>query len=48
MLPPLLPPTDGTLVRLKGQGSNTGLLLLGIVIIVTVPALAYFLFIAPR
>jgi hypothetical protein len=35
-------------MRLKGQGSNTGLLLLGIVVIVAVAALAYLLLIAPR
>jgi hypothetical protein len=35
-------------MRLKGQGSNTGLLVLGIVLIVAVAALAYFLVIAPR
>ena len=35
-------------MRLKGQGSNTGLVVLGIVVIVAVVALAYFLLIAPR
>ena len=35
-------------MRLKGQGSNTGLVVLGIVLIVAVVALAYFLLIAPR
>ena len=35
-------------MRLIGQGSNTGLLVLGIVVIVAVVALAYFLLIAPR
>jgi len=35
-------------MRLKGQASNTWLVLLGIVVIVAVVALAYFLLIAPR
>ncbi len=41
-------PEERTLMRLKGQGSNTGLLLLGIIVVVAVAALAYFLVIAPR
>ncbi len=35
-------------MRLKGQGSNTGLMLLLIVILIVAAALVYFLYIAPR
>jgi hypothetical protein len=35
-------------MRLKGQGSNTGLMLALIVILIVAAALVYFLYIAPR
>lgn len=35
-------------MRLKGQGSNTGLMLLLIVILIVAAGLVYFLYIAPR